>query len=125
MWREYHRERKDALAHSIPASQFRLLKDRARVSCVVRRVCCILLVWLWGSGWGFRSGGRASLARLLTYTHNPPIQSQARVPVPGLPGAGLHDAHLAVPGQLLPLHLPRGLPQEPAGMIDEGVIYLN
>lgn len=30
MWQEYHRERHDAMAKSIPAQQFQLLKDRAK-----------------------------------------------------------------------------------------------
>jgi hypothetical protein len=30
MWKEYHRERKDALADSIPAGQFDLLRERAK-----------------------------------------------------------------------------------------------
>jgi len=30
MWQEYHKERKDALASTIPAQQFKILKDRAK-----------------------------------------------------------------------------------------------
>ncbi|GAB5031163.1 Hypothetical protein NocV09_00500330 [Nannochloropsis oceanica] len=34
MWQEYHKERRDALASTIPAQQFKILKDRAKASRV-------------------------------------------------------------------------------------------
>jgi hypothetical protein len=34
MWQEYHKERRDALASSIPSQQFKILKDRAKARCV-------------------------------------------------------------------------------------------
>jgi len=145
MWQEYHKERRDALASSIPSQQFKILKDRAKARCVEQGAQAGALLSECEPNILFLHLFPPSLPPYLptylpTYLHpflppylptylppflpiypptylssflpaslplSLPPSFQPSLPVSSFSGRGLHDAHLAVPRHLLPLHFPR------------------